>query len=270
MRGFVAFAGRALAIGLVFAVGRTVAEMAVAPAGSDPIAAFVRESPAAAVVGLWLAFAATRVVGDGRSRAAVVAVALFVNVLAVMIEGAAFQPAAQPIADLPIDAVLQLVVASLVGIAAILLLPRSRVVDDPAIPDRSAPGWLGRYLVCAIVYVVLYFVVGAINFTLVTSRYYDAGVGGLVVPPASVVLFVAVIEGCLLPIGVLPLLYALRGSRLRRALFAGTTIFVLGGVVPMILAPSLPLFLRVSSALEIFFQKFPVGVSATLFLGPED
>lgn len=89
-------------------------------------------------------------------------------------------------------------------------------------------------------------------------------------PPPELVLFVAAVEGALMPLAVLPLLYVLPGSRRRRALISGTSLFVLGAVVPLIVAPSLPLFLRVSSAIEILFQKFPAGAAAAALLGPED
>jgi len=190
----------------------------------------------------------------------------------VMIEGAAFAPATQSPSAMPIAVLQQMIVAILVGLATIAGMRRSR--SDGAEPvqgrARSLTSWAVRYATCALIYVALYFVVGAINFMFVTGPYYRAGVAGLVVPPPEIVLFVAAVEGALMPLAVLPLLYLLPGSRRRRALVSGTSLFILGAVVPLIVAPSLPLFLRVSSAVEILFQKFPAGVAAAALLGPED
>lgn len=102
-------------------------------------------------------------------------------------------------------------------------------------------------------------------------RYWvsnESHAGGLVVPPVGSVLAIAVLEGALFPLAVLPLLYTLDTSRRDSALICGAVLVVLGGIVPLIVVPSLPVFLRVASAWEIFFQKFPVGVVAAVLLGP--
>jgi hypothetical protein len=74
----------------------------------------------------------------------------------------------------------------------------------------------------------------------------------------------------LLPLAVVPLLYSLRTALRRRALIAGGAHFVLGGLVPLLISSSLPIFLRATSVVENFFQKSPTGVAAPLLLGPED
>lgn len=108
------------------------------------------------------------------------------------------------------------------------------------------------------------------SFTLTTGPYYRAGVAGLLVPPPALVFVAAIVEGAILPITVAPLAYSLSGSRRRRALLGGYTLAVLGGIVPLIVAPSLPLLLRVASAIEIMFQKAPAGAAAIVLLGPDD
>jgi len=267
-RGVAIVVMRAIAIGIVFAVARTTVDTS----GRGVFAALALEALGGAVLGLWLALIATRVVGSNARAAVAVGALVFVNLVAVMIEGAAFAPATQSPGALPIAVLLQMIVAILVGTATIAFIRRPRSDDAaPALPAaRSAISWVVRYATCALVYVGLYFVVGAINYTLVTGPYYRSGVAGLVVPPPELVLFVAAVEGALMPLAVLPLLYVLPGSRRRRALISGTSLFVLGAVVPLIVAPSLPLFLRVSSAIEILFQKFPAGAAAAALLGPED
>lgn len=264
------FLARAFLIGLVFAVARAAAAGISTATRGDVLEALAVEVAAGTVVGLWLAFLAARVDSPGSRAVGVLATVVLVNLLAVMIEGAAFEPAAQPLSALPLDVALQLVVASAVAFATIRLVPRPPVRNRHAVLRRPAIAWLGRYLTCVIVYVVLYFVVGAINFTLVTGPYYNSGAAGLVVPAPSVVLLVALVEGALLPIALVPLLYTLSGTPTRRALIGGMSLFVLGGIVPLILAPSLPMVLRVSSAVEILFQKFPAGAAAAALLGPED
>ena len=258
-----------MVVGLVFGVARA----ALDTGGRSFSAAFALEAFAGVVLGLWLALIATSFVG-GRARVAVAVGALvFVNLVTVMIEGAAFDPTAQSPASLPIDVALQLLVAILVGLATMTFGQRRGPLDPAPVPaarERSMLSSTVRYVTCAFVYVALYFVVGAINFTLVTGPFYASGTAGLVVPPPETVLIVAAVEGALLPLAVLPLLSVIAGSRRRRALISGASLFLLGGLIPLIVAPPLPLLLRVSSAVEILFQKFPAGVAAAALLGPED
>ena len=263
------FVGRSLAIGLIFGIARTVLTVR-SDGGSGPIVTFAAETAAGVIVGGCLAFIAQDLAGGVASRALVLSCVLFGNLLAVMIEGAAFQPVAQGPSAFGVGILLQLLVAGLVGLAtAVLVRTPDRREARGTLPACRAAACLVRWVGCVLVYVVLYFIVGAINFTLVTGPYYRSGVAGLVVPAPAVVLVVAIAEGALFPIALLPLLYAIRGTRRRRAVVAGVSLMLLGGVAPLIVAPSLPVVIRISSAIEIALQKFPAGVAAAALLGPE-
>jgi hypothetical protein len=120
----------------------------------------------------------------------------------------------------------------------------------------------------ALVYVVAYFITGAINYLLVTGPYYAAHAGGLTRPEPSTVLAVAATEGFLLTLGAIPLARALTGSRRARALACGLALWILGAVVPLLQAASLPDVLRLASAVEIFFQKVPLGMAVVWLLAP--
>jgi hypothetical protein len=267
-----AFLAHALVIGVVFAGTRTAAALVTGTARSDPLGAFALEAMAGAAVGLWFEFLVFRLRVSARAASAILAWLLFANLLAVMIEGAAFEPQALEPSALSVTVLLHVPVAALVAMTAVRIGrdERRRDVTIIAVPRRSVPSWAWRYLGCALVYVVLYFVTGALNFMLITGPFYRAGVAGLVVPPPNVVLLVAAAEGLLFPLAAGPLSYALAGRRSVRAIVCGASLFVLGAIVPLILAPSLPPDLRVSSALEILFQKFPAGAAAAQWLGPRD
>ena len=276
MRRVFAFAGRAILIGLVFAIARLIAALVASSAGDrDVVGVFAVEFVAGCGVGVWSEYVVLHVAGRDLRVASALAIALaiavFVNLLAVMVEGATFEPDAQPVSTLTANAALQLIVAVLVGLTTTALVPRSgSAASARAFPRRPVLAWLARYVACVATYVVLYFIVGAINFALVTGPYYDSGVAGLVVPPAGVVFAVAVVEGSLFPAALLPLFGFLPGTRRARMLIGGMSLFVLGGVVPLIVAPSLPPALRLASAVEILLQKFPAGAAAAALLGPED
>jgi hypothetical protein len=273
--GVLSFVRRAVVVGAVYAVARTIAlEIAVvsgAPAPNEPLASFVFELMAGIVIGVWLGATARLLAGTARRQVVALATLIFLSILAVLIEGAAFQPTAVPLATLPVGALLQLGVAVITALLIVRLFgSRVTAIPVPSVTHRSAWSWSWRYLASAATYVVLYFVTGAINYSLVTRPYYESHVGGLVVPEPGTVLAVALLESLIFPLAVLPLLYALPASRRRRALLAGAALFVLGGLIPLLISTSLPIFLRSTSAVEIFFQKFPAGAAAALLIGPED
>lgn len=267
------FLARAAAVALVYGVARGGAHAVAVVFGArpldEPIRTFALEFAAGILVGLLLGAVARLLGGTWRRRVVALTTLIFLSLLAVMIEGAAFAPELQPPAALPPAAVLQLAVAILTALAITSLFAGPPLPGTlPAVPRRTGWSWLWRYGASALSYVVLYFITGAVNYILVTGPYYEAHVSGLVVPAPAFVLGVAVLEGALFPLAVLPLLYALPRSRRERAVIAGSVLFVLGGLVPLLISSSLPIELRAASLAEILFQKFPAGVVTTLLLSP--
>lgn len=271
----VSFLARSAAVGVTYAATRGVA-LAIAigfgaPAPAELAPWLALELAAGLLIALTLTLVAQLLAGSSRRRIIALGTLIFMSILAVLVEGAMFQPAAVPLATLPLGALLQLGVAIVTALAVVRLVDSSQATRQaPAVPRRAGWSWLWRYVASALTYVVLYFVTGAINYSLVTRPYYESRVGGLAVPEPATVLMVALLEGFLLPLAVVPLLYALSTTRRRRALVAGGLLFVLGGLMPLLISSSLPVVLRVTSAVEILFQKLPVGAVAALLLGPKE
>jgi hypothetical protein len=252
--------GVVVTVTLTSALGRLAASVGTAattgsPWAFDPTAELV----AAALVGASLTWLAPRVTGTLVRRATTLSALLFASVAAVMIEGSAFAPSLSPLDRLPIGLALQLGVSLVTASVAVVL----RTCATPAVPGppRGLPSSVIRVAAGAAVYVVAYMATGAINYALVTGPYYATHAGGVTTPTLTVVLAVAVVEGLLLTVGAIPLARALTGSRWRRALACGLALWVLGGLVPLLQASSLPDVLRAASAVEIALQKVPLGVA---------
>jgi hypothetical protein len=71
----------------------------------------------------------------------------------------------------------------------------------------------------------------------------------------------------LIILSIVPLILAWKAKKSVLAVLCGTILFVIGGVIPLLLSPTLPDLLRLASAVEIFFQNFPAGVVAAVLLG---
>jgi hypothetical protein len=115
-------------------------------------------------------------------------------------------------------------------------------------------------------YIALFYIVGGLNYELITRPFYEQQ-GGLAVPEAPTVLAVETIRGILIVASILPFILTSQTTRRRLMISAGLALFIVGGVVPLMLqAPTLPGFLLLASGWEIFFQLFPTGMTtAALF-----
>jgi Na+/melibiose symporter-like transporter len=256
-----------LAAAATYAGGRFLAG-AVAQALGVTSAAFdvPGELVAAVLVGATLAALAPRLAGKTLARTGALGLVLFVSVAAVMLEGSAFAPSLSPAAALPTGLALQLAVSLVTARVAVAVSPAP--AEPQGAPKLSLVRVAWRVGAAASVYVIVYFLIGAVSYALVTGPYYAAHAGGLTRPEPSLVLVLAVIEGFLMALGTIPLARRLAGSGQARGLACGLVLWVLGGVVPLLQASGVPDVVRVASAVEILFQKVPLGIAAVRLFGP--
>lgn len=100
----------------------------------------------------------------------------------------------------------------------------------------SSAGWILRILVTGPVFFGVYFLFGALISPFVTPYYNDPSLG-LKIPPFSLMIPVEIIRGLIYGIVLLPLLASLRFERLYSFITVSMTLFVVGGLVPLIDAP---------------------------------
>jgi len=188
----------------------------------------------------------------------------FFTGLATVVEGRFFMPDA---GTAPVAQAVMYLIASLVGgvLITMLFAPRSDSSRPTSPPHRSWYSWTWRFVVSAFSYLVFYYLFGAINYTLVTHPYYQARIAGLTVPPARVLLMAEAIRAPMMVLALLPLVLTFRTTRRRLIVICGLLLAVIGAA-PLLLADSLPVFLRVASAWEIFLQNFSTGAVIALLL----
>jgi len=189
----------------------------------------------------------------------------------VMLEGAYFAPelVSTPIAMLVMQQLFAAIGAALV-IACIFGTSRKTASWKSSLQQRPWYSWMWRFLLSALSYLVFYFVVGGLNYQLVTKPYYETHAGGLTVPAIDIVLVVESIRSILIVFSVFLFLLSIRGTRTQLMVSTGWLLFAIGGIIPLILQiGTLPIFLLAASAVEIFFQNFLTGVVAASLLGLE-
>jgi len=189
----------------------------------------------------------------------------------VMLEGAYFAPelVSTPIAMLVMQQLFAATGAALV-IVCISGASRRTASWKSSLQQRPWYSWTWRFLLSALSYLVFYFVVGGLNYQLVTKPYYETHAGGLTVPAIDIVLIVESIRSILIVFSVFLFLLSIRGTQTQLMVSTGWLLFAIGGIIPLILQiGTLPIFLLAASAVEIFFQNFLTGVLAASLLGLE-
>lgn len=193
-------------------------------------------------------------------------IVVFLNMASVVIEGHFFAPGLLPLAVVPRVVVLHALTALITGGTLSFLFPAQQPAGTFT-AKRTPLSWAGRFGLSAAAYLLFYYGFGAVNYALVTGPYYEAHPSLLAVPQPGTVLMVAASRSVVIILSILPLILALRTSRRAGAVWCGLTLFVIGGVLPLLMqAGSLPPLLLVASGVEIFFQNFLAGAVAGLLL----
>jgi hypothetical protein len=193
------------------------------------------------------------------------------NIGSVMIEGAYFAPNLVSI-PLPVLAAQQILATVGAALVITLLFTSSGQSTSWLTALRTRPwySWMWRFIASAMSYLVFYFVFGGLNYQLVTKPYYETHAGGLTVPAPEIVFIIESIRSLIIVFSVFLFLLSVRGTRRQLLVSTGWLLFAIGGIIPLIWQiGTLPLFLLVASALEIFFQNFLTGIVAARLMGIE-
>ncbi len=224
---------------------------------------------AAVVIGLTLGLFAERINARLIDHTIIWGCIIFLNLGSVMLEGAYFAPELVTM-PVPVLLVQQFMVSILTALAVSLLFaPRPFTPGDFSNPfKKNGSKFIWRFLLCAVVYIVCYYVFGSLNYSLVTGPYYETHAGGFDVPPVLTVLVVELIRAPVIVLSVVPFLMFNKAARRQNAINAGLVLFLIGGVVPLLFqAGSLPVVLLVASGVEIFLQNFTTGFVSGWMLG---
>jgi hypothetical protein len=264
---------KSLLVGVVYAITLAFGGMIVTifgfslPEVKNPLASLAWSFVGGVIAGLSLAPVASSMPASRMRHLIVWGTLIFFNIASVAIEGYFFAPAL--IGDaLPALLVQQFLAALATGwVVTALFASKESAAPAPPI-KRPFLSWTWRFAAGVLVYVLVYFIFGGINYALVTKPYYETHAGGLDVPPVQVTLAAEVVRGALIALSVLPFLHTFRADKKRAAFLTGFLLFAIGGLVPLTMqVGALPLFLLIASAWEIFAMNFSAGIILARLLG---
>ena len=135
--------------------------------------------------------------------------------------------------------------------------------------QRSWVSWVGRSGAGAVLYVVTYFVFGAIAFHFTRPYYTDPAYGLNLRLPSSglLILKLEVVRGFIFVLAAYLLIGGVRLKRRQLAVLVGLVFFVVGGLSPLVSVQNWPIALRFYHTVEIFFQNFVTGFLLVYLLG---
>jgi threonine/homoserine/homoserine lactone efflux protein len=130
-------------------------------------------------------------------------------------------------------------------------------VESKARSSISIIGYVWRFIVCDISYVILYCFAGAIILPYVQDFYSSLAQ----TPAVDKVLIMQVFRGLIYVIVILPIIRMFNKRRLEAAVMVGLQLSILGGIAPLLPPnPYMPAEIRLVHGIEIGISNFIYGV----------
>ncbi len=190
---------------------------------------------------------------------------LFLNYVTQIMEALYFVPGIVSWEVLPSILLQQFLMALIISTGVILLYKSKRSFKSKPIWYLSLKSFLYRILICITSYVIFYYLFGMINAFLFTESYYLSQIDGLNLPGARTIFVLEIMRGMLIVISILPIILSLDLPVNKIILLSGLSLFILGGLLPMLQQiGSLPIVIIISSSVEMFFQFFLTVVVTTV------
>ncbi|NLO40560.1 MAG: hypothetical protein GX115_13960 [Ruminiclostridium sp.] len=192
---------------------------------------------------------------------------LFLNLASVILEGAYFVPGVitkQMIFPLLVQQLIISIIMS--GVIALLFGVTNKKNIQDSSPSHSLIGWVWRIAASMVCYIIFYYLFGKVNFALFTSSYYMDNMGGLGIPSLIDIVKIESVRSLLIVLSVIFIAISSIDVR-KRAIVTGLTVFLIGGVMPLVQQLStLPTALVIASVIEILFQNFLTGVVLVMLI----
>ncbi|MFW9889316.1 MAG: hypothetical protein ACFFER_14105 [Candidatus Thorarchaeota archaeon] len=132
----------------------------------------------------------------------------------------------------------------------------------------SASQFAGRYVISSTLWMVIYFVFGAIISPFVLPYYTEGGVGyELVLPELHVVLALQLVRGFILVLMIMPLIISVNLDWRHLAVILAALLYIGGALAIFLISDQYPVLLRTFHGMEMFADAASAGVVIAYILG---
>ena len=120
----------------------------------------------------------------------------------------------------------------------------------------SVVGSIWKTIVCMIIYVIIYFIAGALVYPYIKDFYAEMAH----MPAMQHIFFMQLLRGLVYILVVIPIIRIVQINRLATALMIGLLLSILGGVAPLLFPnPYMPAYIRFVHGIEIGISNFVFG-----------
>ena len=190
---------------------------------------------------------------------------LFLSNISVAIEGTLFTPELITKSVFLTLSIQQLLISLVYSMISLFMLKRKNSINQASFRHSeritNISKLIPKLFLGGLVYMIMYYTWGWLNYNLFTKPFYDSGVGGLDIPSTFKLIESILFRGILITLSIVPfLLFALPNNR-TKMYEVGMILFVFGGLLPLSLFVSVfPLEFIAYSLVEIFLQNFITGM----------
>jgi hypothetical protein len=197
------------------------------------------------------------------------AVLVIVGIVCILSEAALFYPETKKtLAVSAIGGTIFYVIAAVV-LAVLAKVLKLASPTETQVELRSAVAVIPMVLLSGLIYLLYYFVFGAITFEVFTHKFYAHAAEQM----GALGIWFWVYQwarGLLMTLAVLPVIYTLRMPRWRAAIVVGLMVWILGGAAQLLVPSTLMVpAQRYAHIIEIMTQNVSLGMTAVWLVRPK-
>ncbi len=190
---------------------------------------------------------------------------LFLSNISVAIEGRLFNPSLITNSVFWTICIQQFTAILLFSYGCLIVVKRDRKKTDGSIihknNDHNFFNLALKLVLGGMIYMVMYYLWGWINYNTFTKPFYDLGISGLEVPSTFVLLKSIFFRGVLITLSIAPFLIFAKPDSKIKMYEVGIILFIFGGLLPLsLMISTFPLNFIGYSLIEILLQKFLTGI----------
>jgi hypothetical protein len=192
---------------------------------------------------------------------------LFLNPFSVTLESAFLAPELLTVATIPALMIVQFVAALVASLLITFLFSSNSKQSFGSYFHRPGAVWTMRFSICLGITLLIYSLLSATNYHLISKLYHDNYQISLAMPTAEVIFAIEFMRALLVILSLIPMVITIGATKRFIAVICGITLVVLGILSPFLQVSNLSMFLLLASSGKIFLQNFLIGLLVGFVLG---
>jgi hypothetical protein len=192
---------------------------------------------------------------------------LFLNPFSVSLESAVLAPNILNATIIPGLMLVQFLAALVTALLITFLFASSSKQVFGSYIHRPWSVWSLRLAICIGIAFLLYSLLSATDYHLITQLYFQTYHIPLALPTTEVIFAIQFMKAFLVVLSLIPMIITIGATKRFIAVISGITLVVLCALSPFLQVSNLSMFLLLASSGKLFLQNFLIGILAGWILG---